>query len=141
MIFITGGTGLVGSHILLYLSQNKVKYRSLKRSTSSLEICKDVFKYYNSEHLFKEINWVTGDVNDIPSLENAMSGCKKVIHAAAIVSFHNEDIDMMNKINVEGTKNIVNVSLGLDIEKICHISSIAALGSNINDEIIEESSF
>ena len=73
-----------------------------------MDICKDIFIYYKSEHLFNSIIWETGDVNDIPSLENAMKDCDKIIHSA-MVSFHKEDVELMNKINVEGTKNIMNV--------------------------------
>ena len=138
MIFVTGGTGLVGSHILLKLSQRNISFRALKRENSSLDVCKDVFTYYNAESQFNQIKWVDGDVNDIPSLEEGMKDCTKVIHAAAIVSFHNDDDEMMYKINVEGTINIVNVSLGLGIEKLAYISSIAALGRNTTSDIIDE---
>ena len=138
MILVTGGTGLVGSHILLRLSKEKIPFKALKRKRSCLKICEDIFKYYKQNHLFKKIKWVTGNVNDIPSLDEAMQDCDKVIHAAAIVSFHNEDIEIMKKTNIEGTENIVNVCLSLGIKKLAYISSIAALGRNSNTEIIDE---
>ncbi|MAO72235.1 MAG: hypothetical protein CMD02_07015 [Flavobacteriales bacterium] len=142
MIFVTGGTGLVGSHILLKLSQGNIPFKALKRNNSSLDVCKDIFIYYESEHLFKSIIWETGDVNDIPSLENAMKDCDKIIHAAAMVSFHKEDAELMNKINVEGTKNIMNVAISIGIKKVSYISSISALGrNNIEKEIIDEECF
>ena len=55
MIFITGGTGLVGSHILLKLCQDGISFQALKRKNSSLKICQNVFEYYNCEELFEEI--------------------------------------------------------------------------------------
>ena len=125
MIFITGGTGLVGSHILLKLSQKNIPFKALKRKNSSLDICKNVFTYYQADHLFNSIIWETGDVNDIPSLEQAMKDCDKVIHAAAMVSFHKEDAEQMNKINVEGTKNVMNLAISMRIKKVSYISSIA----------------
>ena len=67
MIFVTGGTGLVGSHILLKLSQDNIPFKALKRSNSSLKVCKDVFTYYNDHQLFNKIIWVNGDVLDLPS--------------------------------------------------------------------------
>lgn len=138
MIFITGGTGLVGSHILLKLSQRNISFKALKRERSSLDICKDVFTYYNAESQFNKIKWVNGDINDIPSLEEGMKNCTKVIHAAAIVSFHNDDEEIIYKINVEGTINIVNVALSAGIEKLSYISSIAALGRNTTSDIVDE---
>ena len=138
MIFVTGGTGLVGSHILLKLSQSNISFKALKRESSSLDVCKDVFMYYNAELQFNQIRWVDGDVNDIPSLEEEMKNCTKVIHAAAIVSFHNDDEEIMYKINVEGTVNIVNVALDVGITKLSYISSISALGRNTTSDIIDE---
>ena len=138
MIFVTGGTGLVGSHILLKLSQSNISFKALKRESSSLDICKDVFTYYNAESQFNQIIWINGDVNDIPSLEEGMKNCTKVIHAAAIVSFHNNDQEIMCKINVEGTINIVNVALSVGITKLSYISSIAALGRNTTSDIVDE---
>ena len=138
MIFITGGTGLVGSHILLKLSQRNISFKALKRERSSLDVCKDVFTYYNAESQFNKIKWVNGDINDIPSLEEGMKNCTKVIHAAAIVSFHNDDEETIYKINVEGTINIVNVALSAGIEKLSYISSIAALGRNTTSDIVDE---
>ena len=138
MIFVTGGTGLVGSHILMKLSQDNIPFKALKRSSSSLEVCKDVFIHYNAESLFHSIIWEEGDVNDIPSLETAMQNCDKIIHAAAMVSFHNEEADLMHKINVEGTENMMNVALSMGIKKVSYISSIASLGRNSTEEMVDE---
>ena len=72
MIFVTGGTGLVGAHILLKLSQQSRDFKALKRKSSSMDVCRNIFRYYKKEHLFSKINWVDGDVNDIFSLEAGM---------------------------------------------------------------------
>ena len=137
MIFVTGGTGLVGSHILLKLSEEKIPFIALKRKNSSDDVCRNVFKNYNTENLFEKIEWVIGDVNDITSLEDGMKNCTKLIHAAAIVSFHKEDNTLMNKINVEGTKNVMNVAASKGFKKVSYISSISAIGKKPN-EIIDE---
>ena len=141
MIFITGGTGLVGSHILLYLSKENISFRALKREESSLRICKRIFKFYNAKDLFNKINWIEGDVNDIPSLEEGMKDCTKVIHAAAILSFHKEDQNLMWKVNVEGTANVMNVAIEMNVKKVAYISSIAALGRNSTTETVDENCY
>ena len=138
MIFVTGGTGLVGSHILLRLAKEGTPCKALKRETSSLQICENIFSYYQAKELFSEINWVNGDINDIPSLEDAMQDCRKVLHCAAIVSFHPAEADLMRKVNIEGTANMVNVALSKGIEKLGYISSIAALGRNSTVGIVDE---
>jgi nucleoside-diphosphate-sugar epimerase len=138
MIFLTGGTGLVGSHILLKLAQQGRVFKALKRSSSSLEVCKNIFSHYKASDLFSKINWVDGDINDIPSLEEGMQDCELVLHCAAIVSFHSVDAELMRKVNVEGTANVVNVALSKGVNKVGYISSIAALGRNSTVGIVDE---
>jgi len=138
MIFLTGGTGLVGSHILLKLCKQKMSVKALKRPSSSLDICRKIFDYYECQDLFNNIQWCTGDINDVPFLESSMSSCDYVIHAAALVSFNKSDLENLKKVNIEGTSNIMNVALDLDIKKCIYISSIATLGTNASSQEINE---
>jgi dihydroflavonol-4-reductase len=138
MIFVTGGTGLVGSHILLKLAQQGKAVKALRRSSSSLAVCKSIFSHYNADDLFTAINWVEGDVNNIASLELGMMDCTHIIHCAAIVSFHASDAQMMRKINIEGTANVMNIALSLGIKKAGFVSSIAALGRNSTKGVVDE---
>ncbi len=138
MIFVTGGTGLVGSHVLLNLAQSGKEFKALKRANSSLDICKSVFDYYNADDLFPQIIWVDGDVNDIPSLESGMQNCERVLHCAAIVSFQPSDADLLKKVNIEGTANVMNVALSSGVKKVGFVSSIAALGRNSTEGIVDE---
>ena len=62
-----------------------------------------------------------------------------VLHCAAIVSFSPYDIDLMRKVNIEGTANVMNVALDAGVKRVGYVSSIAALGNNQNDTIINES--
>ena len=85
------------------------------------------------------IEWVEGDILDVLSLEKAMEGCKQVIHSAAIVSFWKKRRDELHLVNVRGTENVVNIALQSGIEKLVHISSVAALGrTKINPVVNEE---
>ena len=138
MIFVTGGTGLVGSHILLKLSQKGEQFKALKRDLSSLSICENIFKHYNAEDLFEKINWVVGDVNDIPSLESGMQNCEQVLHCAAVVSFQPSDAEILKKVNIEGTSNVMNVALTTGVKKVGFVSSIAALGRNSTKGTVDE---
>ena len=138
MIFVTGGTGLVGSHILLKLSQEGKEFKALKRASSSLEVCKSIFLYYKSDDLFTKINWVSGDINDIPSLESGTQDCDMILHCAGLVSFAPSDVELLKKVNIEGTANIVNVALSNKIKKLGYVSSIATLGRNSTTDIVDE---
>ncbi len=142
MILVTGGTGLVGSHLLFELASKGYNIRALKRESSNTELIQRLFSWYDKEkgkELFNRIEWVIGDVLDIVSLQEAFQGVETVYHCAAVVSFMPDDRQIMMKANVDGTANIVNVALTNDIKKFCHCSSVAALGSPQKGNLIEES--
>jgi nucleoside-diphosphate-sugar epimerase len=138
MIFVTGGTGLVGSHVLLKLAEQFKELKALKRASSSLDLCKSIFTYYNADALFAKINWIDGDVNDIPSLKEGMKHCDLLLHCAGIVSFSPSDIELLKKVNIEGTANVMNVALTSGIKKVGFVSSIAALGRNSTVGLVDE---
>lgn len=87
------------------------------------------------------VTWHVGDILDIPSLEAAITPGRSrsgvpdvsvdVIHAAAIVSFVPKDRDQMEKVNVEGTANVVNVCLKAGVRKLGYVSSVASLGKPV----------
>lgn len=128
MILVTGGTGLVGAHILLHLIENGENVRAIYRNTKSIEKTKNLFNLYKKHDLFDAIEWIQADITDIPALENAFEGINYVYHCAALISFDPKDEDLIRKINIEGTANIVNFCVANTIKKLCFVSSIAALG-------------
>ncbi len=142
MIFITGGTGLVGAHLLLELLQKGEKVRAMKRDSSNMNGVKHIFKYYVSadetDRLFNNIEWVNGDILDIYSLTELLEGVETVYHCAAIISFDPKDKDQMINDNVKGTANMVNACLEKKIKAFCHISSIAAIGRDQSKGITTE---
>lgn len=136
MIFITGGTGLLGSQLVFDLVSSGEKVRVLKRPPSSITLLKN--KFNQAPHLFNQIEFVEGDVLDVFSLEDALDGITHVYHCAAMVSFIAKDSDLMQQINSEGTANMVNACLNKGIKKLCHVSSVAALGRTEKSDVIDE---
>ncbi|MBP6557508.1 MAG: NAD-dependent epimerase/dehydratase family protein [Flavobacterium sp.] len=128
MILVTGGTGLVGAHLLLQLAENEVGIRAIYRNPKTLEKTKSLFKLYQKESLYPKIDWILGDITDVPSLEIAFQNITHVYHCAAQISYDPKDENKLRKINIEGTANVVNFCLAYHIKKLCHVSSIAALG-------------
>ena len=141
MILVTGGTGLAGSHLLLELTARGTHVRALHRESSKTDYVKHVFDAYadDPDQQLKLIEWVEGDVLDIYSLEDAMDGVTQVYHNAAVVSFSPHKREIMHQVNVEGTANVVNAAINKGVKKICHLSSIAALGRAKQDGITDES--
>lgn len=141
MILVTGGTGLVGAHLLYELTNSGHRVKALRRQQSNTEWVKKIFSYYSNrvEELYAQIEWVEGDILDYLSLEEALKGATSIYHCAAIVSFHGDDNDMMLNNNVKGTGNLIDAAIHNGVSRFCHVSSIAALGktqdgSEINEE-------
>lgn len=140
MIFVTGGTGLVGAHLLYELTLAGHNVKALKRETSNLQQVLKTFSYYsqNPEELFARIEWVNGDILDYFGMENMLKGVTEVYHCAAIVSFDPKERKKMIANNVEGTANLVNAAIENGVRKFCHVSSVAALGQLENGASITE---
>ena len=143
MILVTGGTGLVGTHLLYDLVRSGKKVRALKRNSSDISSVKKVFSYYSSDvdELMKEIEWVNADLLDVYTLLDVMEGVTDVYHCAAMVSFEPKHIDEMLRVNIEGTANMVNAALEKGIRKFCHISSIATVGRSEHGAVSTEETF
>ena len=140
MILLTGATGMLGSHIAYELVSKGEKIRALKRKGAGISTTEKIFGWYskNAKSLLEKIEWVEGDLLDIGSLEDALEGITQVYHAAAVVTFNPKEKEKMLLVNIEGTANLVNISLGAGVKKFCHISSIAALGFTTEGALIHE---
>ncbi|MFK7833587.1 MAG: NAD-dependent epimerase/dehydratase family protein [Winogradskyella sp.] len=136
MILVTGGTGLVGSHLLFKLTESHTAVRAIYRREKTLERVKHVFSYFSddADTLFNKIEWVEADITNIPQLQHAFKDITSVYHCAAFVSFEPDKYKLLRKINIEGTANIVNLCLSHNVKKLCYVSSISALGHYANPE-------
>ncbi len=194
MILVTGGTGLVGSHLLWHLLQKGEKVRAIHRPGSDLEQVRRVFGYYktpghgsnksgggnlpgdvppsgekdagpeghpfgemnaesgtseeaagangsNPGELFSRIEWFPADILDPFALNEAFEGINKVYHCAAIVSFDPSERKQVIKNNIESTATIVNLCLEYKVEKLCHVSSVSAIGKRYDGEPVTEEDF
>ncbi|MBQ8223206.1 MAG: NAD-dependent epimerase/dehydratase family protein [Bacteroidales bacterium] len=150
MIFITGCTGLVGSHLTAEIikrqqttnngQQTLSTIKLLCRENSDLSLLKRVLERYSFNDIPDNIEFVYGDILDYDVLEEAMRDVDEVYHCAAVVSFDPSDVKSLISINVEGVKNMVNAALQCKVKKFCHVSSIAALGRALEGETIDEES-
>ena len=123
-VFITGATGLLGSHLLKALLKQNVKIKALYRSEIPF--------------VHNDIEWVQGDLFDMILLEEILIGIDHVYHCAAKVSFNPKNKKELFKTNVEGTANIVNACVNCGVKKLLHVSSVAALGRLRNNTVINE---
>jgi dihydroflavonol-4-reductase len=136
MILVTGGTGLVGFHLLRQLSEEKEAIRAIYRTEKKLQHIKNLFEAANKLAEFEKIDWVQADILDIPALETAFTDVSYVYHCAAIVSFDPKDEDKLYQNNIVGTANVVNISLSTTVKKLCFVSSISALGNGTEHNLL-----
>jgi nucleoside-diphosphate-sugar epimerase len=140
MILVTGGTGLLGSHLLVELTKSNDKIRAIYRSENRIQSVEKLFRYYFGDSYrphWEKIEWVLGDILDIESLKVVFKDIKIVYHSAGFVSFDSSDFRKCIKINREGTANIVNLCLNFQVKKLGYVSSTAAVGG-IEGKMITE---
>jgi nucleoside-diphosphate-sugar epimerase len=138
MNLITGATGIVGSQLVLDLLRKGEPVRSIKRNSSNTEALEYLFKFEKSENLLNQIEWVECDINHTGILMECLKDVKRVFHCAAYVSFDPRDNALMEKTNVEGTRNLVNCCLESNIAELVYVSSTAAIGKQKKGLVIHE---
>lgn len=137
-VLITGATGLLGSHLLINLSSYNDEIIALYRDPITKDEVKSLFTFYKIEDRWNKIKWVEGDILDIERLLEITAEIDCVYHCAALVSFDPALADKLYKINVEGTRNVVNASLQNGVKKFLHVSSTAAIGNLGNNTLCTE---
>lgn len=131
MILVTGANGLLGSKICQELSENGQAVRALVRKDSDLSLLNECKS---------KIDLVFGDILIPEEIEEKLEDISVIIHCAAIISFHSSEIEIMNKVNVQGTANMVNLATKHGVEYFIQMSSVAAIGRNSDSQILNEES-
>ncbi|MEW5829201.1 MAG: NAD-dependent epimerase/dehydratase family protein [Chloroflexota bacterium] len=124
---VTGGTGFIGSNIALRLVERHWEVRILERPGASRELLEG-----------GPFEFVRGDVLEPETLPLAMEGMDVVFHAAGVVDYWRQGVERMYRVNVVGTRNIMEAGLRSGVDRVVHVSSSAALGIHPN-ELVDES--
>ena len=130
-ILITGGTGTVGKHLLIYLLENENPKKIIVYS-------RDEFKQHNlkielsDKKYTNKIKYIIGDIKDIDSLNNALYGVEIVFHTAAIkhVPIAEDNPFEAIKTNIFGTQNIIQAAINNNVESVISISTDKSVISN-----------
>jgi dihydroflavonol-4-reductase len=125
-VFVTGATGFLGRHLIPALTTAGYRVRALVRETS------------DTRHLrHPQVEVVIGDVLDADSVRAGTAGCKYAVHAAGLFRFWGPPAEF-ERVNVQGTANVVEAALGQHVAKFVHISTIAVVGEHPPDVVIDE---
>lgn len=141
MNLVTGATGFIGSHVLYRLVKLNRPVKALYRSPEKIKYVKRIFGYLDDavSELLDRITWVRGDVSDYQLVMDCMKDVSCVYHVAGLVSHTRKGARIMEQVNFKGTENIVNACLEQNVGKLCHVSSIAAIGISEDNQMIDES--
>ncbi|MCL1593152.1 MAG: NAD-dependent epimerase/dehydratase family protein [Actinomycetia bacterium] len=115
--FLTGGSGLVGGHLLQRLVQNGSAVKALARTDSAQQ-----------RVAVRGGTVVSGDVFDNAALAAGMAGVDTVFHVAGVNTTCVRDPDAMDRVNIEGTREIVRAASLAGVRRVVYTSSAAVIG-------------
>lgn len=131
MVFVTGGTGLVGGYLLRQLLADGENVKALYRNR---------YPSLLTQEEINAITWVQGSLFDPGLLEEICRECDEVYHCAGLVSFNPARKNELMQVNVQGTANLVNACLATGVKKLLHVSSVSALGRKREGVTVTEES-
>ena len=126
-IFITGATGFIGKYLVKRLAKTSHEQVCLVRKTSN-----------TVELQNHKAQLVYGDVTDRKSLLEGMKGCDWVINLANIYSMWEPDNSIFERVNIEGTRHVMECALETGIAKVAHVSTSAIWGRPATVPFTEE---
>ena len=126
-VLVTGGTGFVGSQIVAALVRRGDTVRVLHRATSKLIMLEGL-----------PIEHVLGDVQEPEAVARAVAGCDLVFHVAAVASYWRTQREQVYRVNVEGTRIVMEACLAAGVPRVVHTSSVAAIGIPRNGRPADE---
>src|SRR5271165_4858312 len=113
---VTGAAGFLGSHVARQLVARGDSVRVLMRSSSSNRAISDL-----------SLEYVTGDLRDVASLERAVRGVDRVFHVAADYRLWAKKPKDIYDSNVGGTKNLLAAAKKAGIEQLIYTSTVATI--------------
>ena len=114
-VFVTGGSGFLGRHLLTMLTDRGHSVRALARTSTAAETV--------TRH---GATAVLGDLDEHAALVDAMAGCDVVVHAAALTSAWGP-ADRFESVNVDGTRHVLDAARAAGVPRLVHVSSEAVL--------------
>lgn len=117
-VLVTGGTGFVGSQLVAALVRRGERVRVLRRASSDLIALQEI----------SDIEHIIGDILDPGAVARAVAGCDLVFHVAALSSYWRAQREAVYRVNVEGTRIVLEACLAARVPRVVFTSSVAAIG-------------
>lgn len=125
MYLVTGGAGFIGSHIVQRIVAMGERVRVFDNFSSG--------KRENLRGLEDEVEVIFGDLLDQGAVRRAMDGVEVVFHQAALrsVPFSVENPALVNRVNVEGTVNVLIAARDARPRRVVYASSSSVYGDSL----------
>ena len=127
MIFLTGGTGFLGRHLVPALCRAGYHVRVLTRHP-------EVNDWLNR---YPQVEVVPGDLLDSDSVSKGMQDCQYVLHAGGMFRFWGDENEFA-AINALGTEHVLAAAVHSDIQRLIHVSTIAVIGEPDPSRVVDE---
>lgn len=129
-VLVTGGSGFLGAWVIRRLLGDGHQVRVLVRPASD-----------RRELAGLDCEYVFGDVTDPASLVAACAGQNAVFHLAGLIAYKRSQRAAMEKINVQGTANVIAAVEETGVQRLVHLSSVVAVGAGFTpDQVLNEDS-
>ncbi len=128
-VLVTGGTGFIGGWLVRALHKAGHDVVLLYRGTQALEELAPFVRY-----------GVQGDVTQPDTLKEALTGADAVYHLAGVVGYDPRERGLMERVNVQGTQNVVDAALKANVQRFVHLSSVVAVGASFDKSVLNEGS-
>lgn len=115
-VLVTGATGFIGSHVVRALLARGDDVRATVRASSPLGALEGL-----------DVERVVGDITDRAAMRRAARGVERAFHVAGTTNLR-LDAERLLRINAEGTRTVLDACLGAGVERVVHVSSVAAIG-------------
>ena len=125
-VFVTGGTGHLGHHLVPALLEAGYTARVLTRHP-------DDYPWLRRPG----VEIIPGDVTDAPAMIEAVHGCRYVVHAAGKFRFWGKR-EQFEQTNVTGAENVMKAALRAGVEKYVHISTVVVVGRPLPERLVDE---
>lgn len=138
-IAVTGGTGLIGSHLVAELLKRGCRVKLLVRDMRRIGQLRETLSRMGAESYYGRIEFCETELNNPHTLTSALTDIEVVFHCAALVTLDPEEDEKVVLVNTEITTHVVNACLRCGVELLVHISSIATLGEcRIGQNTVDE---
>lgn len=138
-IAVTGGTGLIGSHLVAELLKRGCRVKLLVRDMRRIGQLRETLSRMGAESYYGRIEFCETELNNPHTLTSALTDIEVVFHCAALVTLDPEEDEKVVLVNTEITTHVVDACLRCGVELLVHISSIATLGEcRIGQNTVDE---